>query len=541
MVISATLVSYYSWKQVSKVSSLVQKQIDSRIESVINSILSSIYGHLASEMKIIERVLSESKFEFERAIIKLKGYDTIDKQSVKERTEILFMNTDFTDFNFYVVNPKGDIVWATEADSEIHALLSMQNFLDCVKEELALKGICVYPFSFAGFSGVGRTLAFQKLSNGDIIALSLKLNPELYLPQIEKVKDFSIFIEKVRLFNLNGIPITFGDTASFKPLKWWEFYKRDLKNTFYVNTLGTWSEPLNAYIRLNFLEMHSIFIVSVLVFFALLILTYIVAFKEYRAIRKDIGKIQNYVSKLEANEYPQFDSQDFKIKEVFEVASTLSLLVNRLKEEERKSIDIIIRRKEAFVDFAEKLAIVAESYEHQTGEHLMRVKYLTGLIVNRLELDRDYADQIINYSVLHDIGKIYIPIDVLQAQRKLNPAEWELVKKHTIYGANLFSDPEFLVAKEICLYHHENYDGSGYPFGLRGEEIPLPGRIVKIVDVYDALRSESPYKRAYTHSQAVKIMTEGDERVKPGDFDPVLISIFLEEIEKVDLQSLYGG
>jgi len=114
-----------------------------------------------------------------------------------------------------------------------------------------------------------------------------------------------------------------------------------------------------------------------------------------------------------------------------------------------------------------------------------------------------------------------------------------LMKQHTIFAKRLLTHPRFKIALEIALYHHENYDGTGYPFGLSGEAIPIPGRIIKVVDVYEALRSERPYKKPLSHEEAVKILLHGDNRTKPEHFDPVLLKKFLEALEKADLSAIF--
>jgi HD-GYP domain-containing protein (c-di-GMP phosphodiesterase class II) len=200
---------------------------------------------------------------------------------------------------------------------------------------------------------------------------------------------------------------------------------------------------------------------------------------------------------------------------------------------------LIRELKESFYEFAEKLALAAEGYDTETGEHLQRVKFLTRLLVENLEMPEDLKEEIINYSVLHDVGKIFIPLSILNKPGPLDPQEWELMKQHTIFAKRLLTHPRFKIALEIALYHHENYDGTGYPFGLSGEAIPIPGRIIKVVDVYEALRSERPYKKPLSHEEVVKILLHGDNRTKPEHFDPVLLKKFLEALEKADLSAIF--
>ncbi|SHF26897.1 HD domain-containing protein [Marinitoga hydrogenitolerans DSM 16785] len=100
------------------------------------------------------------------------------------------------------------------------------------------------------------------------------------------------------------------------------------------------------------------------------------------------------------------------------------------------------------------------------------------------------------------------------------------MKKHTIYGAKILNEPDFKIAKNIALYHHEKYNGNGYPYGLKGNDIPIEAQIVSHADVYDALRSNRPYKKGFSHNIAVEIILNGDNRTNPEDFNPKILKIF---------------
>jgi len=116
---------------------------------------------------------------------------------------------------------------------------------------------------------------------------------------------------------------------------------------------------------------------------------------------------------------------------------------------------------------------------------------------------------------------------------ELTPEEERLVQQHTVNGAKLLGPfPHLEMARNIALYHHENYDGTGYPRGLAGEAIPLEARIVRVVDVYDALRSLRPYKRAFDHEEARAVMERGDQKVRPSYFDPRVLHAFLRIVPR---------
>jgi response regulator RpfG family c-di-GMP phosphodiesterase len=195
----------------------------------------------------------------------------------------------------------------------------------------------------------------------------------------------------------------------------------------------------------------------------------------------------------------------------------------------------------AFIYTIEALARACEAAEVQTGRHILRVNRFAGALAANMGLTEDFVD-VVSYSAqMHDVGKIKIPSSILLKEGPLNKEEMELMAMHPVYGEKILGNsPRLQVAREIALAHHENWDGSGYPYNLKGEEIPLAGRIVKLADVYDALRSARSYKRPLSHKDTLKVFKEGDERIIPNaHFDPVLLATFFQ-IEHI-LEKIYGS
>ena len=136
---------------------------------------------------------------------------------------------------------------------------------------------------------------------------------------------------------------------------------------------------------------------------------------------------------------------------------------------------------------------------------------------------------------MHDLGKIGIPDRVLHKEGPLDVDEWKIMKQHTIIGARLLEGSTsglLELGRQIAIGHHERWDGTGYPFGLRGEEIAYAARIISICDSYDAIRSKRPYKLPIPHEATVSILLNGDGRSKPEHFDPVLLHIFSQIHER---------
>lgn len=176
-----------------------------------------------------------------------------------------------------------------------------------------------------------------------------------------------------------------------------------------------------------------------------------------------------------------------------------------------------------------RLTAIAEFRDTDTGCHIGRMGLYCNKLAEVLDQPPEFVEAITFASSMHDIGKVAIPDNILLKPGPLSPEEYEIMKGHTEIGRRLLEGSDYPVirlAASVAQNHHERYDGGGYPLGLRGDDIPLEGRIVTIADQYDAFRSERTYKRGMSHQDAYRVITTGEGRTRPEHFDPMVLKAF---------------
>ena len=227
---------------------------------------------------------------------------------------------------------------------------------------------------------------------------------------------------------------------------------------------------------------------------------------------------------------------------------------NRLYQE---NLERLVRERTAELELTrrqimQRLSRAAEYKDNETGHHVIRVGEISALLARAVGLSGERCEMMRECAPLHDVGKIGIPDTVLLKPGPLDPGEWEIMRRHCLYGCEILGplgssdtsqnacgfllgplepgDNELLrLARILALYHHERWDGTGYPIGLAGEGIPLEARIVSVVDVYDALRSDRPYKKAFSEEKCYALLRKG----AGSQFDPMVIEAFFREIEAI--------
>ncbi|MGV8025259.1 MAG: HD domain-containing phosphohydrolase [Anaerolineaceae bacterium] len=203
--------------------------------------------------------------------------------------------------------------------------------------------------------------------------------------------------------------------------------------------------------------------------------------------------------------------------------------VTRRTEDLKHALEKI---KAASLETIYRLSIASEYKDDDTGAHIKRMSGYSAIVARHMGLDESTIETILYAAPMHDVGKIGIPDRILIKPGKLDPAEWEIMKQHSVIGAKILqgSDAEFIrLGETIAHYHHEKWDGSGYPDHLKGVEIPIAARIVAIVDVFDALTSKRPYKEPLSLERSLTIIREG----RGNHFDPDVVDAFFAAQDEI--------
>lgn len=227
------------------------------------------------------------------------------------------------------------------------------------------------------------------------------------------------------------------------------------------------------------------------------------------------GEVLGVFQVLNKKRAKSFEKEDEEILTMLAGQAGVAIENAHLYEQVRKATEDTIFR----------LAAAAEYKDRDTASHLIRMSKYSALIAKSLGYSKEYCENLELASPMHDIGKLGVPDAVLVKPGKLNESEWLEMKKHPLYGAEILKDSEselIQMSQRIALCHHEKFDGSGYPAGLKGEEIPMEARIVALADVFDALTSKRVYKEKFSIEETLRIIREGAGK----HFDPKVIDAF---------------
>ncbi len=311
---------------------------------------------------------------------------------------------------------------------------------------------------------------------------------------------------------------------------------------------------INVKLSLSFLDVKQREILSnILIALVILIALLILAISSYLklALFNPLDQIAKHIYLFGIGLIKESSEQPRRFDELGILLQELNIMMSRLSAAEKMNLnykhhleELVAKRTEKLILTQEATMIsmgaLAESRDPETGGHIKRTQTYVKTLAKRLQKNekyRDYLDdetieQLYKSAPLHDIGKVGIADHILLKPGKLTDAEFEIMKTHTTLGGDALAAAEKILgkncflkyAKEIAYFHQEKWDGSGYPIGLKGEEIPISARLMAVADVYDALISKRCYKAAFSHEKAVNIITKG----KGTHFDPDMVDAFIE-------------
>ncbi len=226
------------------------------------------------------------------------------------------------------------------------------------------------------------------------------------------------------------------------------------------------------------------------------------------------------------------EAKGFELGAVDYITKPVSPAIVRARVRTHLSLVRVEELKETRLQIVQRLGLAAEYKDNETGLHVIRMSHYARVLAEAAGYSAREAEELLNAAPMHDVGKIGIPDAILQKNGKLTAEEWQIMRQHAQIGADIIGEHDstlLRLARSIALSHHEKWDGSGYPNGLKGEDIPLEGRIIAVADVFDALTSVRPYKPAWTVEEALALLRRESGR----HFDPRLVELFMTCLPQV--------
>lgn len=226
------------------------------------------------------------------------------------------------------------------------------------------------------------------------------------------------------------------------------------------------------------------------------------------------------------------ETRGFDVGCVDYITKPVSPAVVRARVRTHLSLVRVDELRETRLQVVQRLGLAAEYKDNETGLHVIRMSHLSRILARELGFSEAAQEEILHAAPMHDIGKIGIPDAILAKPGKLDADEWDVMKRHPEIGAHIIGEQVsglLLTARRIALHHHEKWDGTGYPHGLKGDDIPIEARIVAIADVFDALISARPYKPAWPLDKVIALI-----RSEAGKhFDPHLTELFIAQLPDI--------
>lgn len=245
-----------------------------------------------------------------------------------------------------------------------------------------------------------------------------------------------------------------------------------------------------------------------------------------------ISELEQRINELEARREEELRLLRIKDRETGELHHRLHSTTKDLRLAHDDLAMQLALTRTAHIEIIRRLSLAAEFKDQDTAEHLDRMSHYSALMAEALGKDDDWVENLLYAAPMHDVGKIGVADGILLKPGKLTEDEHKLMRLHTVYGAQILGDSEseiIQLAHTIAIGHHEKWNGEGYPYGKKGEEIPIEARIVYIADLFDALTSRRPYKDAYPAEVAADII----KQESGTSLDPQVVEVFFERFDEI--------